>query len=100
MRFANLFEAFAKFKIKVNMTQHTALAFSVAINYDELRIQELVNFLSNEYQVEMIKDLKLLTIRHGNEEVVQKISEGRILYLEEKIKGNVQLLMGENETLD
>ena len=100
IRFANLFEAFAKFKIKVNMTQNTALAFSVAVNFDESRITELTNYLSNEYDVEMIEQLKLLTIRHGNEEIVQKISDGKIIYLEEKIKGNVQLLMKENEILE
>ena len=100
IRFANLFEAFAKIKIKVNMTQNTALAFSVAVNFDESRIAELTNYLSNEYHVEMIGHLKLLTIRHGNEEIVQKISDGKTIYLEEKIKGNVQLLMKENEILE
>ena len=100
LRFANLFEAFAKFKIKVNMTQNTALAFSVAVNFDENRIAELTNYLSSDYDVEMIGQLKLLTIRHGNEEIVQSISEGRTIYLEEKIKGNVQLLMKENEILE
>lgn len=100
IRFANLFEAFAKIKIKVNMTQNTALAFSVAVNFDESRIAELTNYLSNEYDVEMIEQLKLLTIRHGNEEIVQKISDGKTIYLEEKIKGNVQLLMKENEILE
>jgi aspartate kinase len=100
IRFANLFEAFAKFKIKVNMTQNTALAFSVAVNFDESRIAELTNYLSNEYDIEMIGQLKLLTIRHGNEEIVQKISDGKTIYLEEKIKGNVQLLMKENEILE
>ena len=100
IRFANLFEAFAKIKIKVNMTQNTALAFSVAVNFDESRIAELTNYLSYEYDIEMIGQLKLLTIRHGNEEIVQKISDGKTIYLEEKIKGNVQLLMKENEILE
>jgi aspartate kinase len=99
-KFSKLFDAFSRHKIKVNMTQNTALSFSVCVNFDERKIQTLCNELESEYNIELLKDLKLLTLRHSNNIIVDKFSNGRKIYLEERIKGNVQLVMDSKEILD
>lgn len=99
-KFSKLFDAFSRFKIKVNMTQNTALSFSVCVNFDERKIQALCMELDSEYKIEIIKELKLLTLRHSKTDVVDKFSNGRKIYLEERIKGNVQLVMDSKEILD
>jgi aspartate kinase len=98
-KFSKLFDAFARHRIKVNMTQNTALSFSVCVNHDERKMTALCEELETEYNIEIISDLKLLTIRHGNEKIIEEFTKNRKIYLEEKIRSNVQIIMSSNEIL-
>ena len=98
-KFSRLFDAFARHRIKVNMTQNTALSFSVCVNHDERKLTALFEELEKEYNIEIIPDLKLLTIRHGNVQIIEEFTKNRKIYLEEKIKSNVQLIMNSDEIL-
>jgi aspartate kinase len=99
IKFSKLFDAFARHKIKVNMTQNTALSFSVCVNNDERKMKALFEELEKEYNIEIISNLKLLTIRHGNVQIIEQFTKDRKIYLEEKIRSNVQIIMGNNEIL-
>ncbi len=98
-KFSKLFDAFAHHRIKVNMTQNTALSFSVCVNHDERKMTALCEELEIEYNIEIISDLKLLTIRHGNAQIIEEFTKNRKIYLEEKIRSNVQIIMNSNEIL-
>lgn len=98
-KFSKLFDAFARHRIKVNMTQNTALSFSVCVNHDERKMTALCEELEIEYNIEIISDLKLLTIRHGNAQIIEEFTKNRKIYLEEKIRSNVQIIMNSNEIL-
>lgn len=98
-KFSKLFDAFARHRIKVNMTQNTALSFSVCVNHDERKMTTLCEELEIEYNIEIISELKLLTIRHGNAQIIEDFTKNRKIYLEEKIRSNVQIIMNSNEIL-
>jgi aspartate kinase len=98
-RFSNLFAAMHKHRIKVNMTQNTALSFSVCVNDSPDKINRMIEELSVDYNVDKIENLKLITIRHSSKEVFKRIFEGKKIYLEEKIRSNIQLLMNKDEIL-
>jgi aspartate kinase len=98
-RFSRLFDAFARHRIKVNMTQNTALAFSVCVNADRKKIETLTEELTQEYHIESVSDLKLLTVRHSNESMIERLVKGKKIYLEERIKGTVQMLLNSDEIL-
>ena len=98
-KFAKLFEALAKHRIKVNMTQNTALAFSVCVNDDLEKIKALVADLEMDYEIEKTENLKLVTIRHTSEALLGRIVGTREIYLEEKIGTNIQLVMNKAEIL-
>lgn len=98
-KFAKLFEALSKHRIKVNMTQNTALAFSVCVNNIPAKIDALIADLEANYTVEKIEDLKLVTIRHASPTLFEKIVGERTILLEEKIKANIQLVMSKDEVL-
>jgi aspartate kinase len=99
VKFSKLFEALANHRIKVNMTQNTALAFSVCVNEDAQKIADLITDLKNDYEVEKIEGLKLVTIRHTSETLFDRIIGARKIYLEEKIGANIQLVMNKEEVL-
>lgn len=96
-RFARLFDAFARHRIKVNMTQNTALAFAVCVNNDVDKIQQLVQEIEAEYALTLTNQLKLITLRHADEVTISRFANGRTIYLEERIHSAVQLVMHESE---
>jgi aspartate kinase len=98
-KFSTLFALLAKHRIRVNMTQNTALAFSVCVNNDAEKIEALTAELATSYTIETIDQLKLITIRHSQEDLFQKIRAVKKIYLEEKIRSNIQLLMHQDEVL-
>lgn len=99
VKFSKLFETLAKHRIKVNMTQNTALAFSVCVNDDAQKIKHLMADLEMNYEVEKTEGLKLVTIRHTSEALFDRIVGTRKIYLEEKIGSNIQLVMNKEEIL-
>jgi aspartate kinase len=99
VKFSKLFESLAKYRIKVNMTQNTALAFSVCVNDDAPKIEALISDLEINYDVKKIEGLKLVTIRHTSEALFERIIGARKIYLEEKIGSNIQLVMNKEEIL-
>jgi aspartate kinase len=98
-RFSKLFDAFARHRVKVNMTQNTALAFSVCVDNDARKLETLIAELAAEYEVEIIEGLKLITIRHSRPDVIDRMAKGRKIFLEERIRTTVQLVMREEELL-
>lgn len=103
-RFAALFTILAAHRIKVNMTQNTALAFSVCINNDPdknepAKIEALIKALAEDYKISVIDNLKLITVRHATTAVVDRFTKDRKIYLEEKIRGTVQLVVDAAEVL-
>ena len=99
VKFSKLFETLAAYRIKVNMTQNTALAFSVCVNGNAQKIEDLITDLEVDYEVEKTEDLKLVTIRHTSETFFNRILGTRKIYLEEKIGANIQLVMNKEEIL-
>lgn len=99
VKFSKLFAVLAKHRIKVNMTQNTALAFSVCVNDDPEKINRLMIDLKSNYEVKKIENLKLVTIRHTSDDLFDRILGERKIYLEEKIGANIQLVMNKEEKL-
>ncbi len=98
-KFARLFDALSRHRIKVNMTQNTALAFSVCVNNDPVRLVALLQELDAQYRITKVEGLKLVTIRHTTEDLLERMTEGRTLLLEERIGNTCQLLLKEQEVL-
>jgi len=92
-RFSALFASFAKHRIKVNMTQNTALAFSVCINYEPQKLGDLLEELAQDYITELRSDLQLISLRHQTEEALNMLRQNKEILLEEHIGCTSQLLI-------
>lgn len=93
IRLANLFGILAATRIKINMIQNTALAFSLAIDYHENRLAQFIEQAQANYEIEVIPNLKLLTLRYAPEALQNAFTQDKEIYLYEHIGMHHQLLM-------
>ncbi len=63
-----IFDAFAKFKVRINVMQNSAISFSACCDTKEDKISEMIKALSGEYQIEQQTDCTLLTVYNNKKE--------------------------------
>jgi len=88
-----IFEAFSKHKVHVNLMQHSAVSFSVCFDDNEAKLKALLADLKNEFIVKYNQDLQLITIRFYDENIIRKLTGGKKIFLEQKSRTTVQLLV-------
>jgi len=63
-----IFDAFAKFKVRINVMQNSAISFSACCDTKEDKINEMIKALADEYTIEQQPDCTLLTIYNAKKE--------------------------------
>ena len=90
-----IFEQLAKFKIKVNLIQNSALSFSVCFLNEKEKVSKLFQILKQNFRIKYNEDLTLLTIRHYSEETITEIINDRKVVLEQKNRTSVRLVISQ-----
>lgn len=88
-----IFRVFSKNKIHINLMQNSAVSFSVCFNNNTTKLKSLLNDLQDSFALKYNTDLQLITIRHYNETLVDEHTSGKKVFLEQKSRTTVQLLV-------
>jgi aspartate kinase len=88
-----LYEIFNKIKVKPNLTQNAAISLYVCMDDIPGNIDEIALQASEIFNVQVEKNLTLLTIRHYTGEFLNKLTEGKIIVLQQKTIDTIQILM-------
>ena len=88
-----IFKALSQHKIHVNMMQNSAVSFSISFNYHENKFNALLKELDDKFKIRYNIGLQLLTIRHYSDEILNKQLQGKNIFLEQKSRSTVQLLI-------
>jgi aspartate kinase len=88
-----LYEIFNKIKVKPNLTQNAAISLYVCMDDIPGNIDEIALQSSEIFNVQVEKNLTLLTIRHYTGEFLNKLTEGKIIVLQQKTIDTIQILM-------
>lgn len=91
----DLFALFAKHRIRVNMMRNTAISFTVCTNNRPSRIKAFEEALGDQYTLQKDSDLKLFTVRHYSEEVLQSLTKGKLVLFQERLKNTVHVVVKE-----
>jgi aspartate kinase len=89
----DIFNLFSAHRVKINVMQNTAISFSVCVDDDEIRMPQLIADLQKTFKVLYNKGLELATIRHYNQETIERVSVDKEILLELKSRNTVQLVM-------
>ena len=88
-----LHEMFARIKIRPNLSQNGAISLLNLFDDKAEKIEKLALAASEIFNVQIEKNLTLLTIRHYTEEKVKELTKDRIIVLEQRTAETIQVLM-------
>jgi aspartate kinase len=90
-----LYEILEEVKIKPNLTQNAAISLYVCMDDITEKIDKIAIKASAIFEVQLEKNLTLLTIRHYTGEFLDKLTENKTIVLQQKTAHTIQLLMRE-----
>jgi aspartate kinase len=88
-----LYHLFEELNIKPNLTQNGAITFTCVLDDRPEKIEKLALEASDVFDVDVIKGLTLLTIRHYNNEIVDQLTGGKRILLRQQTPDTIQLLL-------
>ena len=92
----NMSEIFNKIALvgaKVNVMQNSALSFSICLDLNSGQLEQLLNLLKKDFIVKYNDGLELVTIRHYNQETINRLTQDKQVFLEQRSRQTVRLLL-------
>lgn len=96
---SEIFSLVAKYRVKIKMMKNTAVSFIISVDNVPHRIQKLVQDLSENFHINQEEDLELLTIRHYNKEIIDRLTQDRTKLFTERIPKTIQMIVKPNPCL-
>jgi aspartate kinase len=88
-----IFTQLATHRLKVNSMQNTALSFLVCITRDDQKLVQLMHSLKPKYDIEIVDNLELITVRHGDDAFLSKMKADKVILFEEQVPETVQFIV-------
>jgi aspartate kinase len=89
---SDLYKLFAEVKLKPNLIQTGAVSILCCVDDNQRKVENLALAASELFDVEVEKNLALLTVRHYTIKVIDELIKGRQVLLEQKTPETIQLL--------
>lgn len=83
-KLSRIFATLAKYRLRLNLMQNSAITFSFCIDLNEAIFDDFINELHDEYEVLYNKNVRLLTIRHYNEDIIHKLTDHKNILVEQR----------------
>ena len=90
---SNLYNIFHGQHVKINLIQNAAISLVVCVDNREDKIKLLVDELEKDYKVLKNDDVQLLTVRHYTPSILEELTKGRVILLEQKTRNTVQVVV-------
>ncbi len=89
----DIFGIFNRHKVRINLMQNSALNFSVCTNGDPHRIPGLIEELKSKYRVLYNEGMELVTIRHYNDETIERVTINKKILVRQKSRRTARMVM-------
>jgi aspartate kinase len=90
---SHIFDILAKYKVKTNVIQNSAINFSLCIDDNPDKIPALLDALRKDFRVLYNTKLELVTIRYYDQATIDRVCIGKKTLLEHKSRYTVQIVM-------
>ena len=89
---SEIFRLFAKYQMKVDLIQNSAISFSVCVDNKFNNLEKLINHLKARFKVEFINGVSLYTVRHFDTFALADLEKDREVLLKQVTKETVQIV--------
>lgn len=90
---AELYKIFEQLKIKPNLTQNGAISLLCVVDEHSEKVDQLAHAASSFFDVQVNKNLTLLTIRHYHQKIVGELCKHGEIILQQQTPETIQVLM-------
>jgi aspartate kinase len=90
---SKVFLVFAENRLRVNLMQNAAISFSICVDFKKEKIEKVLEELEQEFAVVSIENLTLLTIRHFNQGIIEKLTKEKDILIKQQSRNTLQVLM-------
>lgn len=88
-----LYDILHQLRMKPNLIQTGAISCSFCINQRADKIEKLIKTLHPYFKITYDESLEILTIRHYKEDMINRLTNGRQIMLEQKSPTTIQIVM-------
>jgi aspartate kinase len=92
-----IFTILARYRVKVNVMQNSAISFSICVDKNDQVLPELIEELSKKYEIRYNNNIELFTVRHYTPSAIRRLIKGRTVLLEQKTRHTVHLIVTESQ---
>ncbi len=96
-KLSHIFAILAKYRLRLNLMQTSAITFSFCIDLNEAIFDRFINELQNEYEVLYNKNVRLLTIRHYNEDIITKLTSDKNILVEQRSRLTARFVVADEK---
>ncbi len=89
----DIFGLLTKYRIKVNLMQHSALSFQLCVDNDIDKVTQFYMELEKSFNLQLEENLELITVRNYNQSTVDRLLAGKKLLVEQKNSHTVRLVV-------
>ncbi len=90
---SEIFGVFANLGVKINLMQNSAISFSVCVDFDVQKTMPLIEELRKEYKVLYNENLELVTIRHYDQQTINRVTFDKKIIVEQKSRNTARFVM-------
>ncbi len=90
---SEIFALFSKLNVHIHMMQNSAISFSVCTDNDPQKTDPLLEELGKNFKVLYNTGVQLMTIRNYNQEIIAKLSENKVVLIEQRSRHTHQMVM-------
>jgi aspartate kinase len=91
-----IFKILAELKIKVNLMQQSAISFTICIDFNEQKLNNLLKALNNHFDALHNTNLTLVTIRHYTNEALEKVIGNNKIIIKEISRKTARVVLKQN----
>jgi aspartate kinase len=88
-----IIETFGKYSLRINLMQNTAIEFIVCTDEKIGKNEFIISALGATFDITIEKNLKLLSIRHFNEDIISKLTQNEPIFISQRNPNTVQYLI-------
>jgi aspartate kinase len=92
-KLSDIYETFHKLNIKINVMQTAAVMFLACVDDDAEKLSALAAQLTEDYRIDRTDSIELLTIRHHIPEIIEHITAGKKIILQQKGEHTLRMLL-------